>query len=102
MTADAIPKEVKIGGRIIKIVIKYDLEAWGEYHGDSKEIHLSHRALAKRSTFIETLRHEMLHAALDICGLTYLKNYEEESIVRCIDNVFFPAWDKTRKRIESQ
>ena len=102
MTANQIPKDMKMAGRIIKIIIKYDLESWGEYHADLKEIHISHRALVKRKTFIETIRHKMLHAALDICGLTYLKNYEEESIVRCIDNVFFPGWDKFRKLIEAQ
>lgn len=94
-----IPKEVKIGGWIIAIKIKHDLDAWGEYHSDLKEIHLSHKALIKRQTMIETLRHELLHAALDVCGLTFLKNYEEESIVRCIDNVFFPAWDNLRTKL---
>jgi len=39
----------------------------------------------------------MLHAALDVSGLTYIKTFEEEAIVRCIDNIFHPAWDATRK-----
>jgi hypothetical protein len=60
------PTEITIGGRIISIRIDPRLEAWGEYHGDDAEIVLASRTLAKQSTLRETLRHEMLHAALDI------------------------------------
>jgi hypothetical protein len=93
------PTEITIGGRIIAIRIDPKLEAWGEYHGDDAEIVLSSRTLAKQSTLRETLRHEMLHAALDICGLSHLERYEEEAIVRCIENVFHPAWDNARKKL---
>jgi hypothetical protein len=93
------PTEINIGGRTIAIRIDPRLEAWGEYHADDAEIVLSSRTIAKQSTLRETLRHEMLHAALDICGLSHLERYEEEAIVRGIENVFQPAWEKVRKQL---
>jgi len=94
-----IPSYVHIGGRIINVRIDPKLEAWGEYHGDDAEIVLASRTLDKQSTLRETLRHEMLHAALDICGLSYLERYEEEAVVRCIENVFHPAWEKVHQEL---
>ena len=94
-----LPKSVNIGGRIIAVRVDAELESWGEYRSDEREIVLSSRTLCKASTLRETLRHEMLHAALDISGLSYLKNFEDEAIVRCIDGVFHPAWDATRKQL---
>jgi hypothetical protein len=94
------PKTVSIGGREIAIRIDPKLDSWGEYHADECEIVLASRTLSKASTLRETLRHEMLHAALDISGLSYLKTFEEEAIVRCIDGIFHPAWEKVRKQLQ--
>jgi len=93
------PSKVSIGGVIIAIRVEPGLESWGEYRSDDREIVLASRTLEKRQTLRETLRHEMLHASLDICGLSHLKNYEEEAIVRCVDTVFHPAWDKLREQL---
>jgi len=46
----------------------------------------------------ETLRHEMVHAALAVGGVSFSVEYDEEVIVRCLDSLFFPAWDKLTKR----
>ena len=94
-----LPKSVSIGGRLIAIRVDPSLESWGEYHADDKEIVIASRTLAKASSLRETLRHEMLHAALDISGLSYLKNFEEEALVRCIDSIFHPAWEAMRKQL---
>jgi len=93
------PTSVNIGGRTITIRIDSKLEAWGEYHSDDREIIIAARTLEKKSTLRETLRHEILHASLDIAGLSHLTVYQEEAIVRCIDNIFYPAWDKARKQL---
>ena len=94
------PKKITIGGIVLTVRIDPALESWGEYHSDKREIILASRTLEKASTLRETLRHEMMHAALDICGLSHLVRYEEEAIVRCIDTVFHPAWDKVRKQLK--
>lgn len=41
-----------------------------------------------------TLRHELMHAALSISGIAYIDRLPEEAIVRCFDNLFFPAYEK--------
>lgn len=94
------PSVVSIGGKAITIRIDPKLEAWGEYHADDAEIVLAARTLERKSTLRETLRHEMIHAALDICGISYLERYEEESIIRCLENVFFPAWHNVQKQLQ--
>jgi len=84
---------------MLTVVVDPKLEAWGEYHADDRKIVLASRTLDKQSSLRETLRHEMLHAALDICGLSYLERYEEEAVVRCIENVFHPAWEKVHQEL---
>lgn len=91
-----VPKQVTIGGRVITVVVE-DIEDWGQYRPDDRVIALSRKAVSKSSSLRETLRHEMLHAAFDISGVSYLKSFEEEAIVRCVDHIFHPAWDATRK-----
>lgn len=93
------PPVVSVGGRIIVIRVDPTLEGWGEYRADDKEIVLASRTLDKQSNLRETLRHEILHAALDIGGIAYLEGYEEEAIVRCIENIFHPAWETVRKQL---
>ena len=94
------PKKITIGGIVLSVRVDPSLDSWGEYHSDKREILLASRTLDKASTLRETLRHEMTHAALDICGLSHLVRYEEETIVRALENVFFPAWDKVRKQLK--
>lgn len=93
------PTEISIGGRTLSVRVEPGLEPWGEYRGDEGVIALSPRALGKSSSLRETLRHEMLHAALDISGISYLERFEEEAVVRCIDNIFHPAWDVVRRKL---
>ena len=45
----------------------------------------------------ETVRHEMIHAALALSGLDHLEGFEEEAIVKCMDTIFFPAWERFLK-----
>ena len=56
----------------------------------------------KGKELLETIRHEMIHAALGISGLAYCEAYEEEAIVRCMDEIFFPAWERFLKRFNPQ
>ena len=98
MTAK-IPQSVEIGGRVITIRIDAELDSWGEYHSDLRQIVLAYKSTLSDALLVETLRHEMVHAALDIGGISHLKNYEEESIVRCLDSIFHPAWETVRESL---
>jgi hypothetical protein len=95
------PSSVHIGGKRVRIVITKNLEAYGEYHHDKAEIRLSSRVLAKASDLRETLRHEMMHAAMSISGIAFMEKFEEESVVRCFEEIFFPCWSKVSEQLRN-
>jgi hypothetical protein len=37
----------------------------------------------------------MLHASLYVAGVAFMDGYQDEPVVRAIENLFFPAWEKT-------
>jgi hypothetical protein len=94
------PRSVVIGGQRFSIVIE-DLENgdWGQMDFDNRKILISPKCLNKSSTLRETLRHEIMHAALSVAGVSFSTKYNEETIVRALENVFFPAWDKFHKKL---
>lgn len=96
----ALQRSVVIGGQRVKIKVVEDFEDWGEYDHDKKIITLSKECLKSTKLFLSTLRHEMIHASLAIGGVAYSDHFEEEAIVRCMDDIFFPAWDRINKRYE--
>jgi len=76
-----------------------DDECYGLYSHRRKRITIDKSLKGKE--LIDTIRHEMLHAALGISGLAFCESYEEEAIVRCMDEIFFPAWDRFLKRFNT-
>jgi hypothetical protein len=40
-----------------------------------------------------------MEAALLLSGVGFADRYEQEPIVRCMEEIFFPAWDTFLKRI---
>ena len=90
-----IPKSIRIGGKQVKITIVDDLEEYGNFTEDTLTIQLKK---ADAETMRVTLRHELMHAALSISGIAYIDRLPEEAIVRCFDNLFFPAYDSLTKR----
>ena len=71
------------------------LEEWGNMDFDGRRITLSQNRIGDNPTAEwTTLRHEMLHASLAMGGIAYSEKYEEEPVVRCLENIFFPAWSK--------
>ena len=88
--------QIEIGG--IKFsVIREHINEYGLMRFDEREIVIS-STITDAECFMTTLRHEMIHAALAIAGISYLKKYEEEPIVRAIENLFFPAWDRLMQK----
>lgn len=88
-----IPKSVLIGGQRVQICIDDNLAEYGQFCLDNLKITLRKTDLP---TMVATLRHEMIHAAFAISGLSHSKTFEdmEESVVRCLENLFFPSWSK--------
>lgn len=88
----SVPKLVNVGGKRIKIRVKPDLEEWGVYYHDLGEIWLAEKSI--KNNLETTLRHEIMHAALAISGVSFMEGFQEEAVVRCFDDIFFPAWEK--------
>jgi len=90
-----LPKSVSIAGISIRIV-RADLsedEVFGYWSLDRKTITIHKPLSGKRLK--ETLRHEMLHAALDISGISFSSGpFPDETVVRALELLFFPPWDK--------
>jgi|TARA_R110002051_G_scaffold298927_1_gene365961 hypothetical protein len=94
------PKTIRVAGQTIKIVIVNlsDDNLFGYYSHDRKTIFLS-ETLEKKE-LLNTLRHELMEASLCISGVGWCETYEQEAVVRCMDEVFFPAYERLLKRIE--
>ena len=95
------PKTVSIAGRRIRLVVKSfkgaDSDTFGEYFHDEKLIQIN-TGLTDEVALV-TLRHEMMEASLFLSGLAWAERYEQEAIVRCMEEIFFPAWETLLKRI---
>jgi len=87
-----------VGGQKIAIRIVDLGQDYGEYDHDISTIKLSN--LLTPQGQVDTLRHELMHCALAVAGVSFSDSYEEESIVRCMEQIFFPAWDKLQKKIK--
>lgn len=94
-----LPKTISIAGRRIRLVrVQMDVDfCYGEYHHDRKRIHIA-REMSVCAT-LTTIRHEMMEAALLLSGVGWLEAYEQEAVVRCMEEIFFPAWGLFIKRL---
>ena len=94
-----IPKKISIGGIAFKVqFVKFDVDDYGRMDFDQRLILLNDSIKNNLPMVAETIRHEMVHAALAVGGVSFSVDYDEEVIVRCLDSLFFPAWDKLIKR----
>ena len=94
-----VPRSITIGGKRIKIRVCPELESWGEYHHDLSEIRLSTSCIENQETFVQTLRHEILEASLCLGGVAWSERYDQEVLVRCLESIFFPCWDKLSPKL---
>jgi len=88
-----LPSSIMIGGIRFAIVCqKIDEGDYGRMIFDERRIVINTTCLAKASLLRETLRHEILHAALHVSGVSFLERYDEEALVRAMENIFFTSW----------
>ena len=94
-----IPKSLRIAGQRVRIRIAdlSDDDVFGYYSHDRKIIFLS-EALEEKE-LLDTLRHELMEASLCISGVGFCESFEQEAVVRCMDEVFFPAYERLLKII---
>jgi len=86
-----LPNSVKIGGQAVRIKRGKLEDAYGQYEHDNRVIWISD-AIKDNRVIIETLRHEMLEASLLISGVGWMEKYDQEAVIRCIDEIFFVSW----------
>ena len=87
-----LPSSVKIAGQRVKIKVGKLEDAYGQYEHDNRVIWI-YNAIKDERVIITTLRHEILEASLLISGVGWLEKYDQEAIVRCVDEIFWPAWE---------
>ena len=95
-----LPKTVSIAGRRVKLALvpfNGDCPDYGLYLHDKKTIEINNTLKGK--ALIHTIRHEMMEASVLLSGVGWLENYDQEAIVRCMEEIFFPAWEAFLKRI---
>jgi hypothetical protein len=97
-----IPSSALIGGEKWRIVWTDLGDDYGQTKTDLKTIQVGTRCAGSRKETMETLRHEMLHASFSVSGVSHLEMFEEEAVVRCIENIFFPAWERMQKRLNHE
>ena len=97
-----LPKSIRVAGQTVKIQQRdlSDDDCFGVYYPERKLIVISTGLSDKKTR--ETLRHELMHACLDISGLSSCTNFEEEAIVRCFDTHFFTSWTRLEKRLGNE
>ena len=96
------PKSISIAGHSIKleIVPLYGEDPpYGLYYHDKKLIQINTKS--KDRVLLNTIRHEMMEASLLLSGVGFLETYEQEAVVRCMEEIFFPAWDAFLKKVSS-
>tara|TARA_R100001163_G_scaffold11767_1_gene10766 strand:+ start:1398 stop:1697 length:300 start_codon:yes stop_codon:yes gene_type:complete len=96
-----IPKSIRIAGQTVKIATAdlSDDDLYGYYSHERKMIFVSEHLEGKQ--LLNTLRHELMEASLCISGVGFCETFEQEAVVRCMDEVFFPAYERLLKRVGS-
>jgi hypothetical protein len=92
-------KSVSIAGYRIPVRVKDLDDCYGRYLPDAKVIEIDRGTTKDAKLLRETLRHEMVEASLYLSGVAYSDTYSQEPIVRALDELFWPAWEKVSAKI---
>jgi hypothetical protein len=91
------PKTILVAGRRVKLNFVDLDDTFGQYKHDLKIIEVN-KSISDSEKLL-TIRHELMEASLLLSGIGFSERYEQEPIVRCMEEIFFPAWDAFVKRI---
>jgi len=95
-----IPFSVQIAGQKIKIVAKdTDGELFGCFYFDKKTIAVDVKVAKSPKLFLETMRHEIFEACLLLSGVGWGEKYDQEQVVRCMDELCYPAIERLEKAL---
>ena len=93
-----IPSSLPIAGQKIKIEVKdTDGELFGCFYFDRKTIVIDSKIAKSPKLFWQTMRHEIFEACLLLGGAGWCEKMETEAVVRCMDELVYPAMDRLEK-----
>ena len=95
-----IPNSIQIAGQKIKIRVKdTDGELYGQFHFEKKTIDIDIRVAKSPKLFLETMRHEIFECCLLFSGVGWGEVYQSEQVVRCMDELCYPAIQRLKKAL---
>jgi hypothetical protein len=75
-------------------------DTYGQFTFDDRLIEIDRDHLKEDPAgALETLRHEMMEAALLLTGVGFMEKYDQEPVVRAMEQAFFPAWEKLLAKV---
>lgn len=90
-----LPRSLEIAGCRVRIRLADLEDLYGRFRFDDRVIEIDRKCFRDDpETAIQTLRHEVLEAALLLSGVGFMERYEQEPVVRAIEQIFFPVWDR--------
>lgn len=90
-----LPRSLEIAGCRVAIRLRDLDETYGQFRFDDRVIEIDRQHFRDDpEEAIRTLRHEVLEAALLLSGVGFMERYDQEPVVRAIEQVFFPVWDR--------
>lgn len=95
-----LPKSIEIAGCRVAIRVSRLQDAYGQFSFDDRLIEIDRDHLRDDpDEALMTLRHELMEAALLLSGVGFMERYDQEPVVRALEQVFFPAWEKLLAKV---
>ena len=93
-----IPEKIAIMGT--EWTIRFaTLDCYGITQADDRTIVLNSLFIQDFNTSYATLKHELLHAVFHMSGIAFMERFEEEAIVRVVENCYLPLLEEVDKAI---
>ena len=91
----SLPETVDVAGHTLSVKVTADIAELGNFDLDTLSLCIRADLLQSPVLAMETLRHELMHAALRLGGISFvLTDGVEEGVVRAMEQLFIPAWNR--------
>lgn len=95
-----LPRSIEIAGCRVAIRVARLTDTYGQFTFDDRLIEIDRDHLwGDPAGALETLRHEMMEAALLLTGVGFMEKYDQEPVVRAMEQAFFPAWERLLAKV---
>jgi len=95
-----LPRSIDVAGSRVQIRVTPLVDTYGQFTFDDRLIEIDRDHLRDDpKSALNTLRHEVMEAALLLSGVGFMEKYDQEPVVRAMEQVFFPAWEKLLSKV---